>query len=230
MQIVPARLSGRRIGIYNWAASGAVWYRHLLRYLGNDTTTVQWVVGGVDGAATVRLPDAPLSYVTPAPADTSLSALLLAGKVDALFAPLPPRDFNAVEGPIVRAIPGFQAMEQKYFADTRCYPPQHVIVLRRASWEREPSAGQRLVQAFNESEVAFEALQRQFPYNSPWLIEEVENTARRLGPAYHAHGLEANRRAVDVFCQAAFDDRLTKRRITVDEFFADFLQSMRASV
>jgi 4,5-dihydroxyphthalate decarboxylase len=99
-----------------------------------------------------------------------------------------------------------------------------VIVLRRASWERNPSAGPRLVDAFNQSETAFEAIQRQFPYNSPWLIDEVENTARLMGPTYHAHGLEKNRRAVDVFCQAAFDDRLTKRRVTVDEFFAEFLQ------
>ena len=26
------------------------------------------------------------------------------------------------------------------------------------------------------------------------------------------------------FCQAAFDDGLTKRRVTVDEFFAEFLR------
>ena len=32
----PAKLSGKRIGIYSWAASGAVWYRHLVRHLGND--------------------------------------------------------------------------------------------------------------------------------------------------------------------------------------------------
>jgi 4,5-dihydroxyphthalate decarboxylase len=229
MSIAPGSLSGRRIGIYNWAASGAVWYRHLLRYLGNDTTKVQWVVGGVDGPATVRLPDPPLPYVTAAPEGKSLSALLLAGSIDALFAPLPPREFNPADGPIVRAFTAFQAMEQKYFSDTGCYPPQHVIVIRRAAWDRDRSAGQRLVAAFNESEVSFEALQRRFPYNSPWLIEEAENTARLLGPAYHAHGLDANRRPVDVFCQSAFDDRLTKRRLTVDEFFADFLLTQRDS-
>ena len=220
--ISPDSLSGRRIGIYNWAASGAVWYRHLLRYLGADTKKVNWIVGGVDGPATVRLPDPPLPYVKASPSGASLTSLLIAGEVDAVFAPLPPRDLDPVNGPIVRAFPGFQALEQKYFAATGCYPPQHVIVVRRAAWDRDRSVGQRLVEAFNESEAAFEAGQRLFPYNSPWLIEEVENTARLLGPAYHAHGLEKNRRAVDVFCQAAFDDGLTKRRVQVDEFFAEF--------
>lgn len=228
MTIPPASLAGRRVGIYNWAASGAVWYRHLLRYLGNDTKQIQWVVGGVDGPATVRLPDPPLPYVTAAPAGASLTALLQEGRIDAFFGPLPPRTYHPADGPVVRAVPGFQAMEQAYFAGTGCYPPQHVIVVRRASWARDPSAGRRLVEAFNASETAFEALQRQYPYNSPWLIEEVELAARLLGPAYHAHGLEANRRAVDVFCQAAFDDGLTKRRVTVDEFFADFLAAAGA--
>lgn len=221
-RIVPDSLASRRIGIYNWAASGAVWYRHLLRYLGTDTKKVNWIVGGVDSPATVRLPEPPLSYVKPSPTGSWLSALLTAGEVDAVFAPLPPRDFHPVDGPIVRAFPGFQAMEQKYLADTGCYPPQHVIVLRRASWDRDRSVGLRLVEAFNESEAAFEAGQRQFPYNSPWLIEEVENAARLLGTTYHAHGLEKNRHAVDVFCQAAFDDGLTRRRLQVDEFFAEF--------
>jgi 4,5-dihydroxyphthalate decarboxylase len=218
-------LGGRRVGIYNWAASGAVWYRHLLRHLGNDTAKIQWIVGGVDGPATVRLPDPPLPNVSPAPAGQSLSALLLAGEIDALFAPLPPRAQHPVDGPIVRAFPAFPSMEQKYFAETGCYPPQHVIVLRRASWERDRGVGRRLVDAFNESEKQFEALQRQFPYNSPWLIEEVEGAARVLGTTYHAHGLEPNRRALDTFCQAAFDDGLTKRRVTVDEFFQEFLRT-----
>ena len=223
MRIDPGALDGRHVGIYNWAASGAVWYRHLLRHHGTDTKKVQWVVGGVDGPAAVRLPEPSLPYVAAAPAGTSLSALLTKGEVDAVFAPLPPRTLDPSNGPIVRAVPAFKSVELKYYGETGCYPPQHVIVIRRAAWERNPPAGRRLVDAFNESERAFETLQREFPYNSPWLIEEVEDAARTMGPDYHAHGLEKNHRAVDTFCQAAFDDGLTRRRVTVDEFFAEFL-------
>jgi 4,5-dihydroxyphthalate decarboxylase len=218
-------LEGRRIGIYNWAASGAVWYRQLLRHLGHDTTKIRWVVGGVDAPAAVRLPDPPLPHVTPAPEGSSLSKLLLEGSIDAFFGPLPPRQLHPGDGPIVRAFPSFRVMEQKYFAETRCYPPQHVIVLRRASWERDRSVGRSLVEAFNQGEQMFEAAQRQFPYNSPWMIEDVEDAARLMGIDYHAHGLEKNRHAVDVFCQSAFEDGLTKRRIAVEEFFAEFLKT-----
>jgi 4,5-dihydroxyphthalate decarboxylase len=216
-------LGGRRIGIYNWAASGAVWYRHLLRYFGHDTAKLTWIVGGPDGPADVRLPDPPLQNVSAAPKGSSLSDLLLADQIDALFAPLPPERFDPVRGPIVRAFPNFRAIEQKYFADTRCYPPQHVLLLRRQSWERDRSAARSLVDAFNKSEASFEAGQRHFPYNSPWLIEDVEDAVRVMGSDYHTHGLEKNRHAVDLFCRSAFDDGLTKRRLTVEEFFGDFL-------
>jgi len=77
----------------------------------------------------------------------------------------------------------------------------------------------------DEAHGHLEALQRQFPCNSPWLIDDVEQAARLMGTAYHAHGLEANRHAVDTFCEGAFRDGLTRRRVTVDEFFSEFLKA-----
>ena len=225
MALTGKTLGTRRIGIYNWGASGAVWYRHLVRYFGHDVTKISWVVGGVDGPATVIVPDPPPAHVSKAAAGRSLSDLLIAGEIDAFFAPLPPRTYHPVDGPIVRVFPDFRPVEQQYFADTRCYPPQHTVLIRRSSWERDRSVGGRLVLAFNESETIFEAAQRQFPYNSPWLIADVEDAARLMGTDYHAHGLEKNRHAVDVFCRSAFEDGLTKRRLTADDFFADFLKA-----
>lgn len=43
-----------------------------------------------------------------------------------------------------------------------------------------------------------------------------------MGARYHAHGLEANRQALDVFCEGAFRDGMTAHRVTVDEMFAEF--------
>jgi 4,5-dihydroxyphthalate decarboxylase len=215
-------LGGKRIGIYNWAASGAVWYRHFIRWLGHDVTTITWVVGGPDAPAAIRVPEPRPAHVTVAPQGQSLVDLLAGGQIDAFFAPLPPQKHHPIDGPIVRVFPDFRTIEQRYFTDTRCYPPQHVIIVRRSSWERDASVGRRLVEACNDCETRFEAAQRQYPYNSPWLIADVEDAARLLGSDYHAHGLEKNRHAVDVFCQGAFDDGLTKRRLTVEDFFQEF--------
>ena len=128
-----AQLSGKRIGIYSWAASGAVWYRHLVRHLGNDYKSIHWIVGGADTAAVpaqvVPLP----AGVTVAPSGKSLSDLLLAGDIDAFFAPLPPKLYSPADGSIAAArCRTSKLSNSRYFAKTRCYPPQHAIVIRRA--------------------------------------------------------------------------------------------------
>lgn len=221
----PAVLERRRIGIYNWAASGAVWYRHLIRYLGQDPARIKWVVGGVDQPVRVES-RAPLpSHVSHAPDGKSLAELLLARELDAVFSPLPPKAYHAGDGPIVRVVPDFVSVEGRYFKDTGCYPPQHVILLRRAVWEKDPSLGSRLLQVFADCENRFQEAQHLFPYATPWQIADVEQTDLAMGREYHAHGLERNRRALDVFCEQAHKDGLTKRRVTVEEYFADFLKS-----
>jgi 4,5-dihydroxyphthalate decarboxylase len=216
-------LAGRRIGIYNWVASGAVWYRHFVRYLGQNPSAIRWVVGGTDAPAKVAARMPLPANVADAPDGKSLTDLLLVGEIDALWGPIPPKKHHTVEGPIVRLFPEFRTVERTYFEKTRCFPPQHVIVIRRAVWERDPSVGRRLVAALDECERKFQASQHEFPYASPWLIAEVEETDRFLGADYHAHGIEKNRHALDVFCQGAFDDGQTKRRVTVEEYFSEFL-------
>jgi 4,5-dihydroxyphthalate decarboxylase len=138
---------------------------------------------------------------------------------------MPLKKYHPVDGPIARLVPDFRSMERRYFEETRCYPPQHMIVVRKEIWDREPSIGGRLVAAFDECEVKFQANQHLFPYASPWLMAEVEETDLFLGRDYFAHGLERNRAVVDVFCQSAFEDGLTKRRVTADEYFEEFIRA-----
>jgi 4,5-dihydroxyphthalate decarboxylase len=219
------KLDGRRIGIYNWAASGAVWYRYFLRHSGRDTKSMKWVVGGTDEprqvAARAPLPD----YVTNAPADKSLTDLLLEDQLDAIYVPLPPKKYHSIDGPIVRLIPDFRSIEKRFYEQTRCFPTQHVLLVRKETWARDPSVGRRLVEAFSQCEDGFQEGLHLFPYTTPWQIAEVEETDLLMGSDFHAHGLENNRQEVDTFCQGGFDDGQTKRRVTVEEYFAEFLQA-----
>jgi 4,5-dihydroxyphthalate decarboxylase len=221
--LTPDDLNGRRIGIYNWAASGAVWYRHLLRYLGQDPAAMEWEVGGTDEPRVVthRAPLPP--NVRDAPSDRSLTDLLIAGQLDAAFVPLPPAAYHPEDGPVVRLIPEYRSLERQYFQDSGCYPPQHVLLVKRATWDRNPSIGSYLLEIFTECESTFTAAQRLYPYNTPWMIQEVEQTELLMGRHYHAHSLESNQAQLDTFCQSAYEDGLTARRITVEEYFAEYL-------
>ena len=44
--LTPESLDGHRVGIYNWTASGAVWYRHLVRYFARIRTRSSGSWGG----------------------------------------------------------------------------------------------------------------------------------------------------------------------------------------
>ena len=44
----PEDLAGRRIGMYSYTASGSIWYRHFLRFVGLDPAAIEWWIGDID--------------------------------------------------------------------------------------------------------------------------------------------------------------------------------------
>ena len=221
--LTPTTLEGKRIGIYGWAASGAVWKRHMMRWNKQDPAKVTWIVGDADVPSTGTGPANLPPYVSYAPKGKNLTDLLFAREIEAMMVSLPPAKFYDGSGTMTRLEPDYRLAEQRYYKDTRCFPPQHVILIRKAVWERNPSVGKRLVEAFQKADETFDAVQRLYPYASPWLIEEVEETEQHVGRRGYAPGIEANRHVVDAFCEGAYRDGMTARRVTVDEFFAEFL-------
>ena len=64
-----------------------------------------------------------------------------------------------------------------------------------------------------------------FPYVSPWLEAELEETEAVMGADFHADGFESNRAVIDTFCRQAHQSGLTGRLVTAEEYFAEFLAS-----
>ena len=54
---------------------------------------------------------------------------------------------------------------------------------------------------------------------------ELDETAGLMGEDFHPYGLEKNRKQMEMFCQQAHDAGLTKRRVSVDDYFAEYLAS-----
>jgi len=127
----PSELSGKRVGMYDWVASGSIWYRHFLRFIGVPPEQLQWWIGEVDEPRITNhvytLPDG----VHAAPQGRSLSEMLVAGELDAIYSPPRPRLYHPIDGPIVRLFSDIRAIERRYFHQTRMFPPQHLVVLRR---------------------------------------------------------------------------------------------------
>jgi 4,5-dihydroxyphthalate decarboxylase len=221
----PEDLAGKRVGMYSYTASGSVWYRHFLRHLGVDPASIRWCIGDIDaGWSASGGPALPAGVTTPAPG-RSLSEMLLAGELEAIYSPPRPRDYHPATGRIARLFPEFRSVEQEYFRRTGAFPPQHLIVLRRETWEAHRWIARRVTDAFVTANDTFTAAQKSFPYATPWLEAELEDTEALMGGDFHPYGLDRNRAQVEMFAGEAFRLGLTSRLVPVDEFFADYLAS-----
>jgi 4,5-dihydroxyphthalate decarboxylase len=219
-----ADLIGRRIGLYDWVASGAIWYRHFLRFVGVQPDQVEWWIGPVDEPdITNHVYDLPRG-VHAAPAGHALSDLLLSGEIDALYSPPRPHRYHPVDGPIVRLFADFRSVECEYFRQTRMFPPQHLIVLRRAVWEANRWSARSLTDAFIRCNHVFHKAQRSFPYSSPWEASAVEEMEATMGADPYAYGFDANRETIEVFCEQARALGIVARRVTAEEYFAEYLE------
>jgi 4,5-dihydroxyphthalate decarboxylase len=221
----PQDLAGRRVGMYSYTASGSIWYRHFLRFLDLDPAAIEWWIGDIDAAWSAPLDATLPPGVRAAAPGRSLSDMLLAGELEAIYSPPRPRAYHPAAGPIVRLFPDFRGVEQEYFRRTGAFPPQHLIVLRREVWEANRWIARSLTDAFIACNDAFTAAQRSFPYATPWLEAELESTAALMGEDFHPYGLDRNRAQLEMFADEAFRLGLTSRRVTVEEYFADFLAS-----
>jgi 4,5-dihydroxyphthalate decarboxylase len=220
-----ADLRGKRVGMYDWVASGSIWYRHFLRCIGVPPEGLQWWIGPVDEpnitSHVYTLPDG----VSSAPAGRALSEMLIDGELDAIYSPPRPRRYHPANGPIVRLLHDVRRVEQEYFRTTRMYPPQHLVVLRRETWEANKWIARSLTEAFTRCTEVFGKAQRSFPYASPWLDAELEETEALMGADFHAEGFERNRATVEVFAEQAYVAGIVGRRISAEEYFAEYLES-----
>jgi 4,5-dihydroxyphthalate decarboxylase len=217
-------LKAGRVGSYSYTASGSIWYRHFLRHVGLPPESLTWWIGNIDTPWSAQF-DAKLPVgVHNAPAGRSLSDMLLDGELDAILSPPRPERYHPVDGPIGRLFPDFRPVEEAYFRATGAYPPQHLIVIRRALWEAHPWVAKSLTEAFACAEAMFNASIRGFPYVTPWLEAELEATTSAMGANFHPVGYDAGRSEIDLFCAEAHRMGFTARRVTPEDYFAEYLR------
>lgn len=221
----PADLIGRRVGMYDWVASGSIWYRHFLNWIGVPPDRLEWWIGDVEGGWRARHPAAFPAGVHAVPEGRYLVEMLLAGDLDAIYSPPRPSRYHPADGPIVRLFPDARAIERDYYRATRAYPPQHLVVLKRTAWEANKWLARALTDAFVENNRVFAASIRNFPYVSPWLDAELEETEAVMGDGYQGDGYGAGKAETDMFCRQAYEAGIVPRLVAAEEYFAEFLEA-----
>jgi 4,5-dihydroxyphthalate decarboxylase len=225
-----ADLTGKRVGINEWPATGNTWARGLLREQGVPIRSVHWLVGQVS-AGYKPVPDDPLpSGVERAPAGRLLVDMLAAGELDALVCPWPPAGFYEPGSPVRRLYPDFARVEQAYFQRTGIYPGHHIIVLRRDLVEAHPQVVTSIYQAFDQARQATESGFRAIAEILPWLLDEIERDTRLMGHDLHPYGLEPNRQMIAAFCHEQVAQELTTTRLDPAAVFDEFEALTRSSL
>lgn len=214
----PKDLEGKRVGIPEWAQTAGIYARGLLQHeYGVDLASIEWLQAGVREPGRVekvalQLPEG--LRVTPAP-DKSLAQMLASGELDAAISARDPGG--------QRLFSDYQPVEAAYFRKTRIYPIMHVVVLRRAVYERDRWIAMNLMKAFDEAKRRSMARLVEIGLSHvpmPWLPEHARRWRELAGEDFWPYGIEANRPTLEAFVQYAFEQGVTARRMAVDELFA----------
>ncbi len=221
----PADLKGRTVGIPEWAQTAGLYVRGILvDDYGVDLGSIRWLQAGVNepGRAEKVELNLPASIRYEPRADTSLSAMLASGEVDAVMSARVPNSFLEGRPNIVRLFPDFQGEELASYKRTGIYPIMHLIAMRRAVFEQHPWIAMNLYKAFEEAKRRSIARMRDitvshYPY--PWLVTVAAQAEEAFGPDLFPYGLAANRPTLEAFCRYAHEQGVTHRRVTPDELF-----------
>jgi 4,5-dihydroxyphthalate decarboxylase len=224
-------LEGRAVGIPEWAQTAGIYVRGFLAEdQGVDLAKIRWLQAGVNepGRAEkveLKLP-AGISYQ--ARADTSLSAMLMSGEVDAVISARAPAAF-ASGSEVVRLYPNYRAEEERFFKATGIFPIMHLITMRRTVFEQHPWIAMNLFKMFDEAKRRCLARLSDFTCARiplPWAAAIADEIAATCGSDPYPYGIEASRPTLEAFCRYAHDQGVTHRRVTIDELFPREVRAM----
>ena len=197
---------------------------------GVDLAKIEWLQAGVNepGRAEKVELKLPAGIRYKARADTSLSAMLASGEVDAIISARAPEAF-APGGAVVRLFPDYRAEEERFYKKTGIFPIMHLVTMRRAAYEQHPWIAMNLYKMFDEAKRRCLARLRDFTCARiplPWAAAIADEIAAGYGPDPYPYGIEESRATLEAFCRYAHDQGVTHRRMTIDDLFPREVRAM----
>jgi len=221
----PEDLSGKRIGIPEWAQTASIYSRGLLAHeYGIDLKSIEWFQAGVNDAGrkekvTLQLPEGIRYQAMP---NNSLSQMLLDGQLDAVLSARPPNAFLHHGDVVERLLPNYRELEMAYWEKTKIFPIMHVIAIKRETYEKNRWIAGNLMNAFEEAknrslERASDITASYYPI--PWVPDYTQISKKIMGEDYWPYGIENNRSTLEAFTQYAYEQGITRRHMKPEEIF-----------
>ena len=223
----PKDLIGKRIGVPEYQMTAPVWIRGILSdHYGVPADSVTYMSGGEEEPnrdEKLKLDLPPNIKLVPIGPTQTLSQMLHAGEIDALYTARMPSSFLKGDGRVVRLFPDYQAVELSYYRQTRIFPIMHTVAIRREVYEANRWIAQSLTKAFVAAQkVTYASLRETAALKAmlPWLNAHVEDAIREMGEDYWPYGLAPNVDTLRTFLRYHHEQGLSKRLVSPAELFA----------
>ena len=227
----PADLKGRRVGVPEYQQTAALWTRGVLQHefgvLAKDMTW--WMERNDDkshGHSTgFKAP--PGVSITPVPLNTNLGDMLLKGELDGIVHYIANNNLVDRSRADVTADPQIrylfedrEAESARYFKKTGIFPINHIVVVKRALYEKHPWIALNLYTGFANAmeQVRKDSLAWMAPYYEMGLVDP--NVRRVVTKSPMPYGLKAARPVLETVTQYVHEQGLCERRVALEEIFA----------
>jgi 4,5-dihydroxyphthalate decarboxylase len=223
----PKDLMGKRVGNPEYQMTAPAWIRGILaEHYAVPVTSVTYVTGGEEEpgrSEKLKLDLPPGIRIERIGAKQTLSAMLAAGEIDALYTARMPSSFAKGDGRVKRLFENYVEVEKRYFRDTGVFPIMHTVAIRREVYEANRWIAQSLMKAFVAAQQeTYRDLDQTAALKAmlPWLVAHVEDTRREMGEDFWPYGLEKNRKTLATFLRYSHEQGLSKRLLEPEELFA----------
>jgi 4,5-dihydroxyphthalate decarboxylase len=216
----PEELRGRRVGVHGHFNPIALWVRGLLQHEFNlPPSEITWVADGSEDVPGWSPPS--WLRIERAPAGRKMQDLLKAGELDAQILSDSGADASTINKIVRRLWPNYREVEVDYYRRTGIFPIRHLVVVKDEVLKRDGEVASQLVHAFED------AKQQSYKYwadhrrsSLAWFGAEQEEERALLGPDPWPYSVEKNRAVIETLLDYAFEQRLTERRLDINEIFA----------
>jgi 4,5-dihydroxyphthalate decarboxylase len=223
----PQALKGKLVGLPEYQITANVWIRGMLRDdFGVEPADIRWRRGGVEepgrGERTpIKLP--PGIELEQIHEGKTLSGMLEAGELDAMFSARAPSCFERGAPYVARLFADHRKTEEDYFRRTGIFPTMHIIGVRKALAERHPWLAVSVYKAFARAKELAMAELGQIGHlfvSLPWGVSEFHAARALMGEDYWSYGFEANRHVLETFTGYHHQQGLSARKVAPEELFA----------
>ena len=214
----PKDLEGRRVGLSTYQTTLSVLTKgDLAHEYDVDWTSITWVTNRAE-TLDVALP--PEVRLEAAPSGRRVPDLLLAGDVDAVVLPHPPRSLIGGTGGVRRLFPDARATELDYYRRHGYWPVMHLVVLDPETVEQHPWFPRALCDAFEQAKA-----QAEESYLDPnwsvlaWGRSCLDDERADMGGDPWRNGVAANEKNLERFMGYAREQGLITRELAMEELF-----------